>query len=147
MHNMPGRPLGKFAAVTGYALASSDTAVIKVRGTGGHGAMPHHATDSVVAASSIVMALQTIVSRNVPPLQMGIVTVGAFLGGDAPNVIPGEAALRLTVRAFKPDVRDLIERRITEIAQSQASVFGCTAEVQYERRYPMLYNHPDQTEF
>jgi len=147
MHNMPGKPLGKFAAVPGYALASSDSAYIKVRGTGGHGAMPHHATDSVVAASAIVMALQTIVSRNVPPLQMGIVTVGAFLAGDAPNVIPGEAELRLTVRAFKPEVRDLLEKRITEIAQQQAAVFGCTAEVKYDRRYPMLYNHPKETEF
>ncbi|MFO1286555.1 MAG: M20 aminoacylase family protein [Rubrivivax sp.] len=147
MHNMPGRPLHKFAAVPGYALASSDSAIIKVRGTGGHGAMPHHANDPVVAASSIVMSLQTIVSRNVPPLQMGIVTVGAFLAGDAPNVIPGEAELRLTVRAFKPEVRDLLEKRITEIAQAQAAVFGCTAEVKYDRRYPMLYNHPKETEF
>jgi hippurate hydrolase len=147
MHNMPGRKLGSFAAVPGYALASSDSATIKVRGNGGHGAMPHLATDSVVAASSIVMSLQTVVSRNVPPLQMGIVTVGAFLAGDAPNVIPGEAELRLTIRAFRPEVRDLLERRITEIAQQQAAVFGCTAEVQYQRRYPMLYNHPKETEF
>jgi hippurate hydrolase len=147
MHNMPGRALGKFAAVPGFALASSDTATIKVRGVGGHGAMPHFAADPVVAASSMVMALQTIVSRNVPPLQMGIVTVGAFLAGDAPNVIPGEAELRLTVRAFKPEVRDLLERRITEIAQGQAAVFGCQAEVHYQRRYPMLYNHPKETAF
>lgn len=147
MHNMPGRPVGKFAAVPGYALASSDSAVIKVRGTGGHGAMPQYAADPVVAASSMVMSLQTIVSRNVPPLQMGIVTVGAFLAGDAPNVIPGVAELRLTVRAFKPEVRDLLQKRITEIAQAQAAVFGCTAEVEYDRRYPMLYNHPKETEF
>ena len=147
MHNMPGQPLGRFAAVPGHALASSDTAIIKVRGIGGHGAMPHHAADPVVAASSLVMALQTIVSRNVPPLQMGIVTVGAFIAGDAPNVIPGEAELRLTVRAFKPEVRDLLEKRIGEIAQAQAATFGCTAEVNYQRRYPMLYNHPKETAF
>jgi hippurate hydrolase len=145
MHNMPGRPLGKFAAVPGYALASSDSAIIKVRGTGGHGAMPHFAADPVVAASSLVMALQTIVSRNVPPLQMGVVTVGAFLAGDAPNVIPGVAELRLTIRAFRPEVRDLLERRIKEIAQAQAAAFGCSVEVDYQRRYPMLYNHPKET--
>jgi hippurate hydrolase len=144
---MPGKPEGKFAAVPGYAMASSDLAVIKVRGKGGHGAMPQHAVDPVVAGSAIVMALQSIVSRNVPPLEMGIVTVGAFLSGDAANVIPGEAELRLTVRAFKPEVRDLLERRITEIAQAQAAVFGAEAEVTYQRKYPCLYNHPGQTEF
>ncbi|MFZ4651862.1 MAG: M20 aminoacylase family protein, partial [Rubrivivax sp.] len=147
MHNMPGRQAGVFAAVSGPALASSDSCIIKVRGKGGHGAIPHHATDQVVAASAIVMALQTIVSRNVPPLETGIVTVGAFLAGDAPNVIPGEVELRLTVRAFRPEVRDLLERRITEIAQAQAAVFGATAEVNYQRRYPVLFNHPKETEF
>jgi hippurate hydrolase len=147
MHNMPGRQAGVFAAVSGPALASSDSCIIKVRGKGGHGAIPHHATDQVVAASAIVMALQTIVSRNVPPLETGIVTVGAFLAGDAPNVIPGEVELRLTVRAFRPEVRDLLERRITEIAQAQAAVFGSTAEVNYQRRYPVLFNHPKETEF
>jgi hippurate hydrolase len=147
MHNMPGREAGVFAAVSGPALASSDTCIIKVRGKGGHGALPQYATDQVVAASAIVMALQTIVSRNVPPLDTGIVTVGAFLAGDAPNVIPGEVELRLTVRAFRPEIRDLLERRITEIAQAQAAVYGATAEVNYQRRYPVLYNHPKETEF
>jgi hippurate hydrolase len=147
MHNMPGTPEGKFVAVPGFAMASSDTAIVKVRGVGGHGAMPQFAVDTVVAASSIVMALQTIVSRNVPPLQMGIVTVGAILAGDAPNVIPGEAELRLTVRAFDPDVRNLLERRITEIAMTQAAVYGASAEVDYQRRYPVLHNDPVQTEF
>ncbi len=147
MHKMPGTPEGKFVAVPGFAMASSDTAIIKVRGVGGHGAMPQFAVDTVVAASSIVMALQTIVSRNVPPLQMGIVTVGALLAGDAPNVIPGEAELRLTVRAFHPQVRDLLQRRITEIAQAQAAVYGASAEVDYQRRYPVLHNDPAQTEF
>jgi hippurate hydrolase len=109
--------------------------------------MPHVATDPVVAASSIVMALQTVVSRNVPPLQMGIVTVGAFLAGDASNVIPGEAELRLTVRAFRPDVRDLLERRITEIAQAQALSYSAQADVDYQRRYPVLHNHPKETAF
>ncbi|MEY2687843.1 MAG: putative hydrolase YxeP [Pseudomonadota bacterium] len=147
MHNAPGKPAGKFIVQPGYAMASSDTVIVKVRGKGGHGAMPHFAADPVVAASAIVMALQTIVSRNVPPLQMGIVTVGAFLAGEAPNVIPGEAELRLTVRAFKPEVRDLLQQRITEIAHAQAAVFGATAEVDYQRRYPMLCNHPTESAF
>jgi hippurate hydrolase len=147
MHNMPGRPEGKFVAVPGFAMASSDTAVITVRGKGGHGAMPQGAIDPVVAASSIVMALQTVVSRNVPPLEMGIITVGAFHAGEAPNVIPDTAELRLTVRAFRPDVRDLLERRIHEVAQAQAAVYGATASVEYQRRYPVLNNDPAQTAF
>jgi hippurate hydrolase len=147
MHNMPGRPAGKFVAVPGFAMASSDSVIIKVRGKGGHGAMPQAAIDTVVVASSIVMALQTIVSRNVPPLEMGIVTVGAFHAGEAPNVIPETAELRLSVRAFRPDVQDLLERRITEIAHAQAAVYGATAEVDYQRRYPVLRNDPKHTEF
>jgi hippurate hydrolase len=147
MHNMPGKPAGKFVAVPGFAMASSDSVIIKVRGKGGHGAMPQAAVDAVVAASSIVMALQTIVSRNVPPLEMGIVTVGAFHAGEAPNVIPETAELRLSVRAFRPDVQDLLERRITEIAHAQAAVYGATAEVDYQRRYPVLRNDPQHTAF
>lgn len=97
--------------------------------------MPHHAADAMVAASSIVMALQTIVSHNVNPLHTGIISVGAFIAGDAPNVIPGVAELHLTVRTFRPDVRDLLEERITEFAQTQAAVFGTTADVNYIPRY------------
>ncbi len=146
MHNGPGVPEGKFFAIPGYAMASGDTCIIKVRGVGGHGAIPQSAVDPVVAGAAIVMALQSIVSRNVPPLHAGIVTVGAFLAGDAPNVIPGEAELRLTVRALRPEVRDLLEKRIGEIARAQASVFGATAEVDYIRRYPVLNNDPAMTE-
>jgi hippurate hydrolase len=147
MHNGPGKPAGKFSAVPGFAMASGDTCLIKVRGVGGHGAMPHKAVDTIVAASSIVMALQTIVSRNVDPLHTGIVSVGAFHSGEAPNVLPDEAELRLTVRAFRPDVRDLLEKRIGEIARAQAAVYGATADVNYIRRYPVLNNHPKETEF
>ena len=144
MHNMPGLPEGQFRAVPGFAMASGDTCIITVSGTGGHGAIPQSAVDPVVAGAAIVMALQTIVARNVPPLHTGIVTVGAFLAGDAPNVIPGTAELRLTVRAMRPSVRDLLERRITEIAQAQAAGFGATAEVNYIRRYPVLNNTPSR---
>jgi hippurate hydrolase len=88
MHNMPGYPAGHLALRDGPAMASSDYVGITVHGNGGHGAMPHRAADPVVAASSLVMALQTIVSRNVDPLQMAVVTVGAFHAGEANNVIP-----------------------------------------------------------
>ena len=147
LHNMPGLPEGQLGFISGPAMASSDSASITVRGKGGHGAMPHVAVDPVVAASSIVMALQTIVSRNVPPLDMGIVTVGAFHAGTTFNVIPETAELKLTVRALRPEVRDQLQRRITEVAQAQAAVFGATAEVKYERRYPVPVNHEVETQF
>jgi hippurate hydrolase len=147
MHNSPGRPAGRFAPVPGFAMSSSDSVVIKVVGNGGHGAYPHRAVDPVVVGSSIVMALQSVVARNVPPLQTGIVTVGAFIAGDAPNVIPGSAELRLSVRAFKPEVRDLLERRIREVAEGQAASYGARVEVDYQRRYPPLFNHADETAF
>ena len=145
MHNAPGKPAGKFLAVPGFAMASGDTCIIKVRGIGGHGAMPHAAVDTVVAASSIVMALQTIVSRNVQPAahrhrHRWAPSIPAM----RPTCMPGEAELRLTVRAFRPEVRDLLERRITEIAQAQAAVYGATAEVNYIRRYPVLHNHAER---
>lgn len=145
MHNAPGLPEGQFMAVPGFAMASGDTCTITVQGVGGHGAFPQEAVDPVVVGSAIVMALQTIVSRNVHPLKTGIVSVGAFLAGDAPNVIPGTAELRLTVRAMQPEVRDLLEERITGIATAQAQAFGATATVVYERRYPVLHNDPAQT--
>lgn len=147
MHNAPGFPEGQFFAVPGFAMSSSDTCIIKVIGIGGHGAFPHIAVDPILVGSSIVMALQSVVARNVPPLQTAIITVGAFLAGDASNVIPGSAELRLTVRAMQPDVRDLLERRIQEIARSQAESYGATVEIEYHRRYPVLNNNPQQTEF
>ncbi len=147
LHNMPGLPAGQLGFIDGSAMASSDTAVITVRGQGGHGAMPHVAIDPVVAAASIVMALQTIVSRNLPPLDTGIVTVGAFHSGTTFNVIPETAELKLTVRALRPEVRDLLQRRITEVAQAQAAVYGASAEVVYQRRYPVLVNDSEATAF
>jgi hippurate hydrolase len=147
LHNMPGLAAGKLGFISGPAMASSDTAVITVTGQGGHGAMPHLAVDPVVAASAIVMALQAIVSRNVPPLDMAIITVGAFHAGTTFNVIPEKAELKLTIRALRPSVRDQLQQRITEVAQAQAAVYGATAQVHYERRYPVLVNDAAMTDF
>jgi len=97
--------------------------------------------------AQIVLALQTIVSRNVPPLEMAIITVGAIHAGDAPNVIPEKAQMRLSVRALKPEVRDLLQTRITEVARAQAAVYGAHAEVDYQRRYPVLVNDAQMTAF
>jgi hippurate hydrolase len=144
MHNVPGLPEGRFAIVPGPAMASADTCIIRVHGKGSHAAMPQAGVDTVLVTASIVVALQSIVSRNLHPLEMGVVTVGAMLAGQAPNVIPGEGELRLSVRAYTPAVRDLLERRIAEVAQAQASVFGARAEVDYQRRYPVVLNDADQ---
>lgn len=147
MHNGPGIPEGQFMAVPGCAMASADTCIITVKGVGGHAAFPHNAVDPILVGSAIVMALQSVVSRNVPPLQTGIISLGAFLAGDAPNVIPGTAELRLSVRAMQPEIRDLLERRIHEIANAVAQTYGATVEVNYMRRYPVLINDPAQTAF
>ncbi len=147
MHNMPGFPTGKFGFLPGPFMASSDTVIVDVQGRGGHGAVPHKAVDSVVVCAQIVIALQTIVSRNVSPLELAIVTVGAIHAGEAPNVIPDRAQMRLSVRALKPEVRDLLETRIKEVVHAQAAVFGATATIDYQRRYPVLVNDAEMTAF
>ena len=147
MHNMPGFPTGKLGFRAGPFMASSDTVIIDIDGRGGHGAVPHKAIDPVVVCANVVLALQTIVSRNVPPLDMAIVTVGAIHSGDAPNVIPQTAQMRLSVRALRPEVRDLLQERITALVHAQASAYGATARIDYQRRYPVLVNDVAMTEF
>ncbi|OYU30449.1 MAG: amidohydrolase [Comamonadaceae bacterium PBBC2] len=147
MHNMPGMPVGHLVFRDGAAMASSDYATIRIHGTGGHGAMPHRAADPLVAASSIVMALQTIVSRNVDPLHTAVVTVGALHAGQANNVIPALATLELSVRALDPQVRLLLAQRIKALVTAQAESFGVRAEVEWRQGYCVLVNHPAQTDF
>jgi hippurate hydrolase len=139
-HNSPGAPAGHLGIRAGVVYTSSDTAIIKIVGRGGHGAKPHLAVDPIVAASHLVIALQSIVSREVHPNELAIVTVGAFHAGDAPNVIPAMAELRLTIRARSEAVRALLRERITAMAQAQAAVHGATAEVDYRWRYPVTIN-------
>jgi hippurate hydrolase len=146
MHNMPGHPVGHLLLRDGPTMASSDDVTITITGQGGHGAMPHQATDCVVAASSLVMALQTIVARNVPPLKTAVVTVGALSAGKTNNVIPPSATLELSVRALDREVRDLLQQRITALAHAQAEGYGCQARVDYRRDYPVLVNTPAETD-
>ncbi|MCW3481998.1 M20 family metallopeptidase [Neisseriaceae bacterium JH1-16] len=147
MHNMPGHPAGKFGFLSGPFMASTDTVTIHIDGCGGHGAMPHLTVDPVLVGSAIVMALQSIVSRNVAPLDTGVVTVGAFHAGLAPNVIPDHAELSLSVRALKPVVRDQLIERITAIAEAQATSFGACARVvvDQQQRFPPLVNEAAST--
>jgi hippurate hydrolase len=145
MHNMPGIPQGRLVLREGPAMASSDYVKITLSGVGGHGALPHQATDTVVAAASLVMALQTIVSRNVDPQQTAVVTVGAIHAGKANNVIPAQATLELSVRALDPGVRELLQQRIRAIAQAQADSYGVQAQVEWRTGYSVLVNSAAET--
>ena len=147
MHNMPGVPAGHFVFRDGPAMASSDYVTIRVKGIGGHGAMPHRCADPLVAASSIVMALQTVVARNVDPQETAVVTVGAMNAGQANNVIPAMATLELSVRALKTEVRLLLEKRIKALVAAQAESFGVSAEVEWKPGYCVLVNSLPETNF
>lgn len=146
-HNMPGYETAHFGFCAGPAMASADTVNITVKGKGGHGALPHMSVDPIVVASSIVMALQSIVARNVNPLETAIITVGIIKSGIAHNIIPDEAHMTLTVRTLNSEVQDLVEKRIIETAEFQAKSYGATAEVEYIRTYPVLNNSAAETEF
>jgi len=147
MHNMPGIAQGHFVLREGAAMASSDYATVTVTGTGGHGAMPHRAADPIVAAASIVMALQTIVSRNIDPLQAAVLTVGAFHSGQANNVIPASATLELSVRALDREVRTTLERRVKALVTAQAESFDVKAHVDWKPGYAVLVNSAAETAF
>lgn len=147
MHNMPGTPQGRLVFREGAAMASSDYVTVTLIGVGGHGAMPHLAADPVVAAASIVMALQTIVSRNTDPQEMAVVTVAAIHSGIANNVIPNSAVLEISVRSLNRDLRQLLEKRIKSIVTAQAESFGIKAKIDYREGYTVLVNSREETEF
>ncbi len=146
MHNMPGHPQGQLVFRSGATMASSDYVTVTLNGNGGHGAMPHRATDPVVAAASVVMALQTLVSRNVDPQAAAVVTVGAIHAGQANNVIPASARLEISVRALDPQVRRDLQRRLHELIRLQAARFGVRADIDWRPGYAVLVNDPVQTE-
>ena len=132
LHNMPGMPEGHFATTPGAMLASSDKVEITVHGKGGHaGAGPHRAVDSVLIGSQIVNALQSIVARNVDPLKSAVISITMFQAGTAFNIIPETAKLGGTVRTLDPEIRDLVERRIGEVADNVARAYGGSAETKY----------------
>lgn len=145
MHNMPGVAQGHLLLREGPAMASSDYATITLDGVGGHGAMPHQAIDPVVAAASLVMGLQTIVSRSVDPQQMAVVTVGALHAGQANNVIPASAVLEISVRAMDSGVRRLLEQRIRALVEATATGHGVQARIDWRPGYAVLVNTPEET--
>lgn len=148
MHNWPGQPVGAFAIRPGAFFASADLFDIDVEGLGGHAAKPHETVDTTVMASHIVLALQTIASRNVDPVHQAVISVTSFVtSSQAHNVIPQNVHLRGTVRTLDPEVRDLCERRLKEVAEATAQAMGGKATVSYTRNYPVMVNHEDQTAF
>lgn len=146
MHNWPGMPVGQFGLRPGPMMASFEIFDIELSGRGSHAAMPHTGIDPVVAASALVQALQTITSRNVDPIESAVVTVTQFHAGDTWNVIPDSAVVRGTTRAFKPEVQDLVERRMREICAGIAATYGAQVKIRYERRYPPTVNAARETE-
>jgi hippurate hydrolase len=146
MHNWPGLLAGVFAVRAGPMMAACDIFEIIVRGKGAHGAMPHLGTDAMVAAAAIATALQTVVSREVDPLEAAVVSVTQIQGGETWNVIAERALLRGTARCFKAPVQDIIEVSIGRIAGHVAAAHGCTADIRYQRQYPATVNSGPETE-
>ena len=147
MHNKPGIPLGHMAVRAGPMLAASDRFDIRIKATGGHAAQPHHGVDPFVIGAQTVMGLQTIVSRNVNPVDSAVITIGFMRGGSAYNVIPDELHIGGTVRSFRPEVRDLLQRRLGEVASGTASLHGASVEIDYRRGYPPTINHAAEAAF
>ncbi|HEV7392059.1 MAG TPA: M20 aminoacylase family protein [Burkholderiales bacterium] len=145
LHNQPGKPERSFHFHSGPFMSASDRVTITVKGVGGHAARPHQCVDPIVVASSLVMALQTVVARNVDPTKTAVVTVGTIHGGKAMNVIADEVTLGLSVRSFDDDVRALLQRRITDLARSQAASYGATVGVDYQLGHPVLVNSEQET--
>jgi amidohydrolase len=147
MHNMPGMDVGSFAVKPGPMMAGRDNWEIRVQGRGGHAAMPHQAVDPVVVGANIIMALQTITSRNINPQQSLVVSATQFQAGDTFNVIPDTITLRGTCRVFDDDIRATLPDRLRQIAEGIAATYGATAELEYFHGYPATVNSETETAF
>ncbi|HEX6945039.1 MAG TPA: M20 aminoacylase family protein [Casimicrobiaceae bacterium] len=146
LHNWPQKPLGTFATRAGPLMGAYDIFEIVATGKGGHAAMPYVTRDPMLFAAQLINALQTIVARNLHPLDAGVVSVTQVHGGDTWNVIPEQVVIRGTVRTFKREVQDLIEQRIREICAGVGATFGIASTVRYERRYPATVNTAAETD-
>lgn len=146
LHNNPEIPVGKVGIKEGPLMAAVDSTFLTVKGRGGHAAYPHRVIDPIVCASSIVMNLQTIVSRSVDPQKAAVISFGSINGGMANNVIPDEVKLAGTVRTFDEKLRNMIEGLMKRTAEHTASSLGCEVEFNYRRDLPPVINHPNATE-
>lgn len=146
LHGWPRMPLGMVGTRPGPLMASTDDFDVRIVGKGGHAAMPHLATDPIVAASAIVLALQTVASRNINPNEAGVITVGQFEAGTANNIIPEAARLVGTIRALNDQTRSLLGERFHHIVRSTAQAHGCTAEITWQPGYPVTHNTPEMAD-
>ncbi|MDQ8732732.1 M20 aminoacylase family protein [Bradyrhizobium sp. LHD-71] len=146
MHSAPGLAVGKFAIRPGPYMASGNRINITVEGRGGHAGWPHQTIDPVVVGAQLVVALQSIVSRSVDPLEAAVVSMTMFHAGDATNVIPDKAQLNGTVRTLNPEVRELVGKRVREVVDGVAALTGAKIDLDYRAGYPVLVNHVAQTE-
>lgn len=147
MHNRPGLPVGQFSIRQGWIHAAMDEFRIDIEGKGGHAAKPHLCIDPTATGAQIVDAARKIVNRDKDPVESGVLSITQFHSGDAFNVIPQTAWLGGTVRTFDPQLRDEIESRLTEVAETVAADAGAVAKVTYDRKYPAAFNHNSQTDF
>ncbi|MFO1274405.1 MAG: M20 aminoacylase family protein, partial [Rubrivivax sp.] len=147
LHNTPGLAAGHFGFGSGPFMAASDAVRITIHGRGGHAARPHQTVDPVLIAGSLVVALQSIVARNIDPRQMAIVTIGALHAGQAANVIPDSATMALSVRSFDAGVRDQLEQRIRQLVSSHVQGYGGEVTIDYQRGYPVVVNSEAETAF
>lgn len=143
---LEGVPNGKIAFKSGALMAAMDKFTLTIIGKSGHGANPDRSIDPIVIAAEVILALQKIVSREIPPVERAVVSVCKIVGGFTQNIIPDKVVLTGTSRSLKAEVQDLIERRIGEIAQGIAQTYGGQAELKYERYYPILKNDPKFTQ-
>ena len=147
LHNAPGLPVGRMAISPGPAMASFDRVTVTLRGRSAHGAMPHHGIDSMQCAASIVLGLQSIITRELDAQQAAVITVGSIQAGEVFNIVPESAVLKIGVRALHPDVRSWVEKRIKAFVQAQAESYQLGCEIEYVHKYPVLVNCAAQTEY
>jgi amidohydrolase len=147
MHNTPGLPVGAFAIRSGPMMAATASIDIKIEGHGGHAARPHKTIDSLLVGTQLVSALQSIVSRNVDPLESAVLSICEFHAGNARNVIAQTAILRGTVRTLTKETAELVEKRVREIVAGVALMTGAKVDLDYVHGYPVTVNHPSQTDF
>ena len=147
MHNFPGLPIGEFAIRPGPLMAAADHLQIQIDGKGGHAARPHLSIDTILVGAQMINQLQSIVARNVDPLESAVVSVCMFEAGHTDNVIPQHAFLRGTARSFTPQVRELLHKRIGEVVEGTARIYGASAKINYTSGYPVVVNHERQTAF
>jgi len=146
LHNWPGIPVGEMAVRPGPVMAGTCTFEVSVRGHGCHAAMPHQGVDTLVVSSQLVLALQTVVARNLHPCESAVVSVTQIHAGEAWNIIPDDAVLRGTIRSFNAETQELVERAVERLCTGIASAFGAQISVRFDHRYPPTVNSVAQSE-